>query len=291
MGEIASKESTRTDAPPRYVVRYGAMRLLNEFTWKPVPPLPRQTQVICRTERGLEWGTVLCPATARTQQLLNNNNECGRIVRIASPEDEAQRDSLAEREKQAFENGRQRIREHRLNMQLVDVELLFGGERLIFYYISDDRVDFRELVKTLVKDHNTRIELRQIGLREEARLLADYGDCGQPVCCNTHLREMPPVSMKMVKLQKATLDPAKISGRCGRLKCCLRYEYETYEEYRQQLPAVGATVITRKGTGKVVAQEILARRIMVQYDNQPPVLTDLKEIVTVVSAGGNSSSA
>ena len=113
-------------------------------------------------------------------------------------------------------------------MKLVDVEVIHGRERVVFYYLAEQRVDFRELVKDLARALKTRIEMRQIGVRDEAKLLADYGDCGKPVCCNTHLSRMPPVSMKMAKLQKTTLDPAKISGRCGRLKCCLRYEYDTY---------------------------------------------------------------
>src|SRR6185436_16058221 len=113
----------------------------------------------------------------------------------------------------------------------------------------------RELVKALVGRFRMRIEMRHIGVRDEAKLLADYGDCGKPVCCNTHLREMPPVSMKMAKMQKATLDPAKISGRCGRLKCCLRYEYDTYEQYRRELPRIGAVIVTRVGQAKVIGQE------------------------------------
>ena len=117
-----------------------------------------------------------------------------------------------------------------LKMQLVDAEHIFGGERIVIYYLAESRVDFRELVRLLAGEFQTRIEMRQIGVRDEAKLLADYGDCGCPVCCNTHLVEMPPVSMRMAKLQKATLDPTKISGRCGRLKCCLRYEYESYEQ-------------------------------------------------------------
>ena len=122
-------------------------------------------------------------------------------------------------------------------MQLVDVEHLFGGERIVVYYLAESRVDFRELVRLLAGEFQTRIEMRQIGVRDEAKLLADYGDCGCPVCCNTHLVQMPPVSMRMAKLQKATLDPTKISGRCGRLKCCLRYEYENYEQPPPQPPA------------------------------------------------------
>ena len=125
-------------------------------------------------------------------------------------------------------------------MQLVDVEHVFGGERIVVYYLAESRVDFRELVKMLAGEFQTRIEMRQIGVRDEAKLLADYGDCGIPVCCNTHLVVMPPVSMKMAKLQKATLDPTKISGRCGRLKCCLRYEYETYEQAQKEAPPEAA---------------------------------------------------
>ena len=120
------------------------------------------------------------------------------------------------------------IAKRRLQMKLVDVEMIHGGERVVFFYLAEQRVDFRELVKDLARVLKTRIEMRQIGVRDEAKLLADYGDCGKPVCCNTHLSQMPPVSMKMAKIQKTTLDPAKISGRCGRLKCCLRYEYDTY---------------------------------------------------------------
>jgi cell fate regulator YaaT (PSP1 superfamily) len=146
-------------------------------------------------------------------------------------------------------------------------------------------------VKALAKALKVRIEMRQIGIRDEAKLLADYGDCGQPVCCNTHLREMPPVSMKMAKLQKATLDPNKISGRCGRLKCCLRYEYDTYEAHRKELPPVGATVVTKQGTGKVIGQELLAKKLMVVYDGQRQMLTDVRDVVTVIKGGKATGSS
>jgi cell fate regulator YaaT (PSP1 superfamily) len=154
----------------------------------------------------------------------------------------------------------------------------------VFYYVSEDRVDFRELVKALAKVLKVRIEMRQIGVRDEAKLLADYGDCGQPVCCSRFLQEMPPVSMKMAKMQKATLDPNKISGRCGRLKCCLRYESDTYEAHKRELPPVGSTVITKQGTGRVVGQELLARKLLVVYDGQRQVMTDLGDVVTVVKS-------
>jgi cell fate regulator YaaT (PSP1 superfamily) len=165
---------------------------------------------------------------------------------------------LRSAERGEFEFCNQAIANLNLDMQLVDVEHVFGGERVIVYYLSENRVDFRELVKALAAEFQTRIEMRQIGVRDEAKLLADYGDCGKPVCCNTHLSEMPPVSMKMAKLQKATLDPTKISGRCGRLKCCLRYEFDTYEELQKELPPIGAAILTGRGKGTVLAHEILA---------------------------------
>jgi cell fate regulator YaaT (PSP1 superfamily) len=294
MSEELSADADVAVAPQphrSYVVRYGLTRLVGEFSWKPQQPLRRLASVICRTERGIEWGSVLCPATERTRSFLGKSAESGRILRLATPDDEAQRDALAQLEREEFTGCQQMIRERGLPMQLVDAEHLFGGDRIVFYYISEQRVDFRELVKALAKVHKTRIEMRQIGIRDEAKLLADYGDCGQPVCCNTHLREMPPVSMKMAKLQKATLDPAKISGRCGRLKCCLRYEYDTYEAYRRELPAVGSTVVTRQGTGRVIGQEILARKVVVVYEGHRQVLTDACDVLTVVSSKSSNTSA
>jgi|HubBroStandDraft_6_1064221.scaffolds.fasta_scaffold05870_5 cell fate regulator YaaT (PSP1 superfamily) len=277
----------------RYVVRYGLMRIVGEFWAKGPQKLGRNTAVIARTSRGVEWGEVLCPATERTASYLESQESIGKIVRLANDDDARQRDALWQGERDEFAGCREMIAEHRLLMQLVDVEHLFGGERLIFYYLAEQRVDFRELVKALAKRYKTRIEMRQIGVRDEAKLLADYGDCGKPVCCNTHLREMPPVSMKMAKIQKATLDPAKISGRCGRLKCCLRYEYDTYEEYRRDLPKVGVSVMTRVGQGKVIAQEILARKVLVRYEGSRDVLTEERDILTVIKSGpkqgGNSS--
>jgi cell fate regulator YaaT (PSP1 superfamily) len=209
----------------------------------------------------------------------------GNILRELSDQDRRRIEELRDLEPIEFQGCRELIGAHSLAMHLVDVEHLLGDERLVFYYVSEARVDFRELVKALANRFQLRIEMRQIGVRDEAKFLADYGDCGKPVCCNTHLREMPPVSMKMAKLQKASLDPTKISGRCGRLKCCLRYEYDTYEEHRREMPGVGATVLTRRGQGRVTAQELLARKVVVQYEDNRLVLTDLAEVVTVVSRG------
>jgi cell fate regulator YaaT (PSP1 superfamily) len=266
-----------------YVVRYGTTRILGEFTSRGFGSLPRGTAVIVRSDRGHEWGTVLCTATEQTRTYLGTADAHGRIVRLPTFEDEAERDRLISSEKAAYTGCLEQIRERNMQMQLVDVEQVVGGERMIFYYVSEQRVDFRDLVKALAKQFHVRIEMRQIGIRDEAKLLADYGDCGQPVCCNTFLREMPPVSMKMAKLQKATLDPSKISGRCGRLKCCLRYEYDTYEEHRKELPPVGATVVTKQGTGRVIGLELLAQKLIVSYEGQRQVITEAKDILTVIS--------
>ncbi|MDP6723428.1 MAG: regulatory iron-sulfur-containing complex subunit RicT, partial [Pirellulaceae bacterium] len=134
----------------------------------------------------------------------------------------------------------------------------------------------------LAAELQTRIEMRQIGVRDEARLLADYGDCGKPVCCNTHLSKMPPVSMRMAKLQKATLDPTKISGRCGRLKCCLRYEYDTYSELQKELPPVGADAVTSNGRVRILNQEILTQQLLVSTEDNRRVLIDAAEIMSVI---------
>ena len=142
-------------------------------------------------------------------------------------------------------------------------------------------------MKSLATEFQTRIEMRQIGVRDEAKLLADYGDCGKPVCCNTHLSEMPPVSMKMAKLQRATLDPSKISGRCGRLKCCLRYEYDTYQELQRELPPVGADIITNNGRARVLAQEILAGQVLVETEDGRRIVIDAADVLTVLKRERN----
>src|SRR5437868_1462085 len=149
----------------------------------------------------------------------------------------------------------------------------------------------RDLHKDLARQFQTRIEMRQIGVRDEAKLLADYGDCGKPVCCNTHMPVMPPVSMRMAKLQKSTLDPSKISGRCGRLKCCLRFEHDVYEEFHRELPAPGVRVVTKKGQGKVLAQEILARKVAVEFEDGRRLGVAADEILTRPTQGPTTTAA
>jgi cell fate regulator YaaT (PSP1 superfamily) len=239
----------------------------------------RGSDVIVRTDRGQEVGHVLCPTDPRAVQLLVDPTH-GQILRPLTDEDRQRIERLKERQRTDFEVGARLVGQRRLQMELVDVEHLFGGERIVFYFLAEKRVDFRELVKDLARELQTRIELRQIGVRDEAKLKADYGDCGKPVCCNTHMVVMPPVSMRMAKLQKSTLDPSKISGRCGRLKCCLRFEQDVYEEFQQQLPPVGARVVTRKGQGRVLAQEILARRVLVEFEDGRRLPVALDEVLT-----------
>jgi cell fate regulator YaaT (PSP1 superfamily) len=266
--------------PAAFVVRYGQMRLLGEFLGLSGQDHPRGQPVVVRTERGQELGEVLCPVSDRTAEFLEPAPP-GEIERVATEEDELLSRSLLEQQRTGFRVCQELIERRRLQMDLVDVESILGGERLVFYYLAEKRVDFRELVKDLARAFRTRIEMRQIGVRDEAKLLADYGDCGKPVCCNTHLMRMPPVSMRMAKLQKSTLDPAKISGRCGRLKCCLRYEFETYLDYEHQLPPVGAWVTTSRGAGRVIAQEILARKVLIEIDerDQRRVLVGIDQVL------------
>lgn len=266
--------------PQTYVVRHGRMRLLGEYEGMAGQEHPRGQRVVVRTDRGTEVGEVLCAATARTGTFLNNPARGG-ILRVASAEDLVAEGRLGDVRASAFAACREFIARRRLQMDLIDVEVILGRERMVFYYLSEKRVDFRELVKDLARALQTRIEMRQIGVRDEAKLLADYGDCGKPVCCNTHLSRMPPVSMRMAKLQKTTLDPSKISGRCGRLKCCLRYEFDTYRALERDLPAVGSRVVTRRGQGRVIALEVLALKVVVEFEDRRRTVVARDEILGV----------
>jgi cell fate regulator YaaT (PSP1 superfamily) len=264
---------------PTLLARHGSMRFLGEFSQQPGVNARRGDVVILRTERGQENGEVLCPATPQAIAAIPEPTR-GDILRVATEEDRAKISRVREQQKQQYESGTKLVAHHRLAMQIVDVEFLFGGERLIFYFLAEGRVDFRELVKSMAREFHTRIELRQIGVRDEAKLLADYGDCGKPVCCNTHMVVMPPVSMRMAKLQKSTLDPTKISGRCGRLKCCLRFEQDVYEEFQRELPPINSRVVTAKGQGRVLAHEILARRLLVEFEDGRRLPVSVDEVLT-----------
>ncbi|TWT46714.1 PSP1 domain-containing protein [Botrimarina hoheduenensis] len=273
---------------PKYVVRYGVMRHLGVFSSRGREIFSRGRRVIARTGRGQEVGDVLCEATEHVLTQIEDPRT-GQILRPVSHAEEVELRHLADqvvRDRAAIEA---RIAELGLGMKIVDIERLYGGERVVVYYLAEDRIDFRELVRFLAKDLQTRVEMRHIGVRDEAKLLADYGDCGKPVCCNTHLSEMPPVSMKMAKLQKATLDPTKISGRCGRLKCCLRYEYDTYQELRRELPPVGRQVLTRDGQAKVLSQEILTGELLVETAEGRRVVINAADVLSVLAKSDRAS--
>src|SRR5262245_7202946 len=275
---MATDSPPPTTPPAQYIVRHGAMRHLGAFDAAGAA-YARGQQVVVRTERGLEAGDVLCLSTPQAVAVIAEPTG-GQIVRLFNDDDRKRVEFLRQARHREYDIARNQIHEMRLQMELVDVEHLLGGERIVFYFLAEKRVDFRELVKVLAREFQTRIELRQIGVRDEAKLLADYGDCGKPVCCNTHMAVMPPVSMRMAKLQKSTLDPSKISGRCGRLKCCLRFEQDVYEEFHAQLPAVGSRVVTRKGQGRVLAQEILAKKLLVEFEDGRRLPVALDEVLT-----------
>ena len=268
----------------KYVVRYGTMRFLGVFTPCSPRDFPRAAQVIVRTDRGLEAGEVLCEATPRSVGWLKNPIE-GQLLRQMTLEDTHEVSRLKDQARNEFLVCRRAIESLTLEMDLIDVEHIFGGERVVVYYLAEGRVDFRQLVKVLAGEFQTRIEMRQIGVRDEAKLLADFGDCGQAVCCNSHLIEMPPVSMKMAKLQKATLDPTKISGRCGRLKCCLRYEFDTYEFLQKLLPPLGTYVVTAAGRAKVIGHEVLSQQLLVETEDRHRTLVDLAQTTAAGEAG------
>jgi len=267
---------------PRYVVRYGTMRMLGVFSTRGQDNYARGIKVVARTSRGIEPGEVLCEATDEALAQMPGGTG-GQILREMSASDANEMAHLHAKERTEFETCRSQVASLNLPMELVDIEHVFGGERIVVYYLAEERVDFRDLVKALASEFQTRIEMRQIGVRDEAKLLADYGDCGKPVCCNTHLSEMPPVSMKMAKLQKATLDPTKISGRCGRLKCCLRYEYDTYEDLQRELPPIGADVVTSSGRARVLGQEILAQQLLVQMEDNRRLLIAASDVLSVIN--------
>ena len=246
------------------------MRLLGIFASPNDAIYPRGTKLILRTSRGQEAGVLLSEVTERNRAMLPDSLEEDRIIRVMTSGDELEARRIRKNEADEFARSKAIIRRFKLDkeMNLVRIEHIFGGERIIVYYVSEGRIDFRELVKALAAEFQTRIEMRQIGVRDETKLLSDFSDCGIECCCNSHLSAMPPVSMKMAKIQKATLDPTKISGRCGRLKCCLRFEFDAYLELANQLPGIGIRVMTPDGPGCVSSHEIMQQKIWVDLRDQ-----------------------
>ncbi len=286
------------EPPKTIVVKFGSMGLIGEFRYDGDAKPGCGSKLVARTHRGTEVAEMLtttcdnsgCGKSITRKELLEYIERSGgkeypfhtngRIVRIATIEDLNRQSSLVSEKPRYVRTCRQLIRELDIPMTLVDAEPIVGGELLTFYYMADDRVDFRELVRLLAAEFHTRIEMRQVGARDEARLTADYERCGQYCCCKGFLKVLKPVSMRSAKVQKATLDPLKISGRCGRLMCCLRYEDQTYKELKARLPRKQTRVGTAEGPGVVVDGKILVQLVLVRLEeDQREIAVPVEELM------------
>lgn len=284
--EADRKAYEKLKAPKSIVVRFGALKMVGEFPYDGDAKPGCGSKLVVRTHRGTELGEMLtstCPnagcskSVTRKEMLQYIDNSGGRdypfttegrVVRVATAAD-MERQAAIEQSKHGIKVAARRVVE-RLNlpMKVVDAEPILGGERLTIFYLSEERIDFRDLVKTLGAELGARVEMRQVGARDEARLTADYERCGQHCCCKNFLKVLKPVSMRSAKVQKATLDPLKISGRCGRLMCCLRYEDSTYEELRKKLPRRKQRVGTPEGDGWVIDTQILTQLALIQLESE-----------------------
>ncbi len=220
--------------------------------------------VIVETARGIEFGLVVVPNRDVDESEIVAPLK--KVIRIASQEDATHAEENEKKEKDAYNICMQKINDHKLDMKLIDVEYTFDNNKVLFYFTADGRVDFRELVKDLAAIFKTRIELRQIGVRDESKMMGGIGICGRVLCCNSFLGEFQPVSIKMAKEQSLSLNPTKISGTCGRLMCCLKYEQEAYEDLLGRVPKVGAIVDTPEGQGTVVAVNLLKEILKIKLD-------------------------
>ncbi len=237
-------------------------------------------KVIVETARGVECGEVVM--TGREIDEEEFSNPIKKIIRPVNENDLKQIEKNRKKEEDALKICEQKVKEHKLNMNLIDCECTFDNNKLLFYFTAENRVDFRELVKDLASVFRTRIELRQIGVRDEAKMLGGLGICGQPFCCSRFLGEFQPVSIKMAKEQGLSLNPTKISGTCGRLMCCLKYEQDAYEDLLRNTPKVGAVVKTADGRGIVEEVNLLTGKLRVRIDKSDNVVTVKKDEVEVI---------
>lgn len=275
----------RLKPPSSIVVRYGVMKLVGEFPYSGDAKPGCGSKIVIRTHRGVELGEMLtstcpnsgCSKSVSRQEMLEYIENSGgrdypfstdgRVMRIATSQDLAEQSRLDGMKVAMVRVAREMVARLSLPMKIVDAEPILGGERLTFYFTSEERIDFRELVQELSRHFGARIDLRQVGARDEARLVADYERCGQHCCCKQFLKVLKPISIKSAKTQKATLDPLKISGRCGRLMCCLRYEDETYNDLVKRLPKLRKPVGTPFGVGVVIDRQILTQLVLVRLDH------------------------
>jgi cell fate regulator YaaT (PSP1 superfamily) len=270
--------------PKSLVVRFGSMKLIGEFPYQGAVKPGCGSRVVVRTFRGTELGEMLtstCPnsgcskSVSRKDMLRYIENSGGRdypfftdgkVLRIATPDDLRAQEALEQSRHELRLRARDVAQRLKLHCKIVDVEPILGGESITVFYLSEERIELRDLVRELGAIFRTRVDMRHVGARDEARLTADYEKCGQYCCCKNFLKVLRPISMKSAKVQKATLDPLKISGRCGRLMCCLRYEDETYEDLRKKLPRKKSRVGTPEGDGIVLDTQILTQLVLVELD-------------------------
>ena len=287
---------TKQTKHKKYIlVRYGRMDTLGLFEHHETDILKVHTRVVIKTNRGLELGYLVGRFSSykagqfrlsqeQLKEYFNGDDSdfsqvpAGKFIRYATAADISEERHLRKIAREEMEYCRRFVRDMNLPMKIVDAEHVFGGERIIFYFMSDGRVDFRDLVKRIAQEYQTRIEMRQIGSRDEAKLLGDVESCGQQCCCQRFLKHLKPVNMRMAKMQKATLDPAKISGYCGRLKCCLRYEDETYTDLKKRLPKKNTRVKTKNGQGRVIDTQILSQLVMVEFESGEKIAIGLDEL-------------
>ncbi len=233
--------------------------------------------VIVETEQGLGLGMVTAPPMAVDES--QTNKPLKKVFRLASQADFRQRDKNLETEKRAHTYCLECIKELDLKMNLFSVECSFDAGKLTFFFTSEGRVDFRQLVKMLVKKLGVRIEMRQVGIRNQAKMCGGIGRCGHEICCSAFMQKFGPVSIRMAKEQGLSLNPTKISGLCGRLMCCLTFEYEVYQTLRAQLPKIGKTITTKNGKGKVIRHNPICNRIAIRLDGGQDVEIELDEII------------
>jgi cell fate regulator YaaT (PSP1 superfamily) len=273
------------------------MRYIGEFTHHPDMRFTSGSKLIIQTKRGIELGEQVpltetgCAHAVARDKMESWVAQCGqdayifdagRVLREATAADLAEYAHIQQGSREKRDFCQQVADRHGLPIRVVECECPFGGERIIFYFTAAERVDFRAMVKELAREYRTRIEMRQIGARDEARLLADFETCGHEVCCKVFLKTLKPISMRMAKLQKATLDPSQVSGRCGRLKCCLRYEHNSYEELDGKLPKNGVRIRTKHGEGVVVNRQVLTQLVQIRTDAQDALLTVAVDDITEV---------
>jgi cell fate regulator YaaT (PSP1 superfamily) len=228
--------------------------------------IKQSENIIVETARGIEFGEcVIVPKEVDENEIVSPLKN---VIRIASEDDIKKHNENKEKEKEAFSVCLDKIQQHNLKMKLIDVEYTFDNNKVIFYFTADGRVDFRELVKDLAAIFRTRIELRQIGVRDEAKMIGGLGPCGRTLCCSTFLGDFAPVSIKMAKEQNLSLNPTKISGICGRLMCCLNYEQDTYEQIRKRLPRVSSIVNTPYGKGDVISNSVVKENVKVKIKTE-----------------------